>query len=84
MAQTINTAVYSEKYFVVILLLLSYVLSSAPRYVRSWRQEESPAKKAATTPLREIKKAVNIYALQPYKKIWQQLQPRMEFAQLMP
>ena len=65
----------SETYFVIILLLLSYVMSSAPRYIREWRavhEKSIPGKHVRRT---DWKKALNAYTIQPYKNAWKQLQP---------
>lgn len=64
----------TELYYVIVLLLLSYVMSSAPKYVRDWRENQD---KTAPIPLRHPsswKKVLAAYTIQPYTNAWKKLQ----------
>lgn len=74
----------SDTYYVVILLLLAYVMSSAPRYMRDLKNSNDKSTPSPTSPITEWKKALNVYTIQPYKNAWKQLTPKMEPADLLP
>jgi hypothetical protein len=63
----------TEFYFVVILLLLSYVMSSAPRYVRDWRDNPGKTGPGIEKNGDYWKKVVAAYTIQPYTNAWQTL-----------
>jgi hypothetical protein len=67
-------------HFIVILLLLAYVLSSAPRFVRQWRNTESDIKIETISPLRYFIQAGKFYAIDPIVKIWEALKPLKNWA----
>jgi hypothetical protein len=74
----------SETYFLVILFLLAYVMSSAPRFVREWKKADEKSLFQPPSPAISWKKALHAYTIQPYKNAWKQMSPKMELAELLP
>ena len=62
-----------EIYFGAILLMLSYVMSSAPRYVREWRETHQKVVPAGVQPRVQWKKIVSAYTIEPYSNAWKAL-----------
>ena len=62
-----------ELYFGAILLMLSYVMSSAPRYVREWRETHEKVVPAGVQPRVQWKKVVSAYTVEPYSNAWKAL-----------
>lgn len=76
----------SDTYYIVILLLLSYVMSSAPRFVKEWRNNTEMEMRMPAPPLFDWKKALDAYTIQPYRSAWNKLAPAVskEIAGLYP
>jgi hypothetical protein len=72
-------------YFVVILLLLSYVMSSAPKYLRDMKEEPAP-KTAVDAPglLDQVKKLAKAYTIAPYQRVWENFQLKGAVAAILP
>ena len=68
----------SEVRFIVILLLLAYVMSSAPKYIRDMRENSGQIENSDPFPFRELLRAGKAYTIQPYKRAWQSLSPKVE------
>lgn len=77
MAHNTETA-STELNFIVILLLLAYVLSSAPRYVRQLKDPEKGVKIENTSPIRQVLKAGMVYTVDQYLKIWKTIRPNIK------
>lgn len=67
MAQQLHTTT-ADATFLVVLFFLSYVLSSAPKYVRGVNDEPAPAAVHKTSVFSVIKKTSGYYSVTPYKK----------------
>lgn len=72
----------SELYFVMVLLLLSYVMSSAPRYVRQMKVEHQKKAPVPVRPAQSWKTLLNAYTIRPYTRAWKQLQTKEFLASL--
>jgi hypothetical protein len=64
----------TEFYYVIVLLLLSYVMSSAPRYVRDLRQTQEKSSPVQVKPASSWKKILAAYTIKPYTNAWKKLQ----------
>ena len=74
MRHTIKAASVDFSY-VAVLLLLAYVLSSAPRYVRNFRENTQDIKIEKVSPLKEVLKLGKYYGVDPYLRAWNRLVP---------
>ena len=74
----------TDIYFIVILLLLSYVMSSAPRYLREMKVPQQKAPKESPSFMEQVIRMGKAYTITPYQKVWQNLQPKVEIAALWP
>lgn len=66
----------NESYFIVILLLMAYVMSSAPRYVREFRNQPEKTIPVPAAPVQQWKEVLKAYSIQPYMNAWHQLRPQ--------
>lgn len=74
MRQTFQTASIDFSYLAV-LLLLAYVLASAPKYVRHIRSNTNDTKIEKISPVKEVLKLGKYYAIDPYVRVWTRLSP---------
>lgn len=77
MRHTIQTTSLDFSYLAV-LLLLAYVLSSAPRYVRQMRDNKGDIKIEKVSPIKEVLKMGKYYGVDPYLRAWNRLAPKSE------
>lgn len=77
MSHDTNTSVLSYSYLAV-LLLLAYVLASAPRYVRTFKENHNHIKIEKPAPLRQLMKYTKYYGIDPYVRVWNRLTPSNE------
>ncbi|MBL7698195.1 MAG: hypothetical protein JNK79_08560 [Chitinophagaceae bacterium] len=61
--------------YLAVLLLLAYVLSSAPRYVRQLKENKEDIKIEKMSPLKEVLKLGKYYGVDPYLRAWNRLTP---------
>lgn len=59
--------------YFAVLLLLAYVLSSAPRYVRDFRQFHHEINIEKASPLQKVLKAGRFYTIDPYIRVWNRI-----------
>ncbi len=64
-----------ELSYLTVLLLLAYVLSSAPRYLREFRQNHQEIKIEKVSPIQQVLKLGKYYTIDPYIKVWHRLAP---------
>jgi hypothetical protein len=76
--QHTNTTAGIEFSYLAVLLLLAYVMSSAPRYVRQFKERKSDIKIERVSPIKEVLKLSKYYAVDPYLKAWNQLVPKKD------
>lgn len=74
MSHDTNTSVLSYSYLAV-LLLLAYVLASAPRYVRTFKQNHNHIRIENPAPLRQLINYTKYYGIDPYVRVLKQLTP---------
>jgi hypothetical protein len=77
MSHDTNTSVLSYSYLFV-LLLIAYVMASAPRYVRTFKEHHNNLKLEKVSPLRQVIRFTKYYSVDPYLKAWKSLQPKQE------
>ena len=65
----------TELSYLAVLLLLAYVLSSAPRYLREFRQNHHDIKIEKVSPLQQVMKIGKYYTVDPYIRAWNRLSP---------
>ena len=65
----------TELSYLAVLLLLAYVLSSAPRYVRQFRQNHEDIKIEKVSPVKQVLKIGKYYTIDPYIRAWNRLTP---------
>ena len=65
----------SELSYLAVLLLIAYVLSSAPRYFRDFRQNHQDIKIEKVSPIQQVLKIGKYYTVDPYIRVWRQLSP---------
>lgn len=73
----------NESYYIVILLLIAYVMSSAPRYVREFREQQEKTWPVPSAPAIEWKETLKAYTIQPYVNAWHRLRPGTELAAIL-
>ena len=61
--------------YLAVLLLLAYVMSSAPRYLREFRQNHHEIKIEKVSPLQQVLKIGKYYTVDPYIRVWNRLSP---------
>ena len=61
--------------YLAVLLLLAYVMSSAPRYFREFRQNHKEIKIEKVSPLHQVLKIGKYYTIDPYIRAWNRLSP---------
>ena len=61
--------------YLAVLLFLAYVMSSAPRYLREFRQNHQEIKIEKVTPLQQVLKIGKYYTVDPYIRAWNRLSP---------
>ncbi len=61
--------------YLAVLLLLAYVLSSAPRYFREFRKNHEDIKIEKVSPIRQVLKIGKYYTVDPYIRVWNRLSP---------
>lgn len=64
-----------ELSYLAVLLLLAYVLSSAPRYMRNFRQNHHDIKIEKISPIQQVLKLGKYYTIDPYIRVWHHLTP---------
>ena len=74
MRQNIQTASIDFSYLAVILLL-AYLLTSAPKYLKHIRSSTNDIKIQNTLPVKEVLKLGKYYGIDPYLKAWNRLSP---------
>lgn len=77
MRQTFQTASIDFSYLAV-LLLLAYVLASAPKYMRHIRSSTNDTKIEKISPVREVLKLGKYYGIDPYVRVWTRLSPTQD------
>jgi len=65
----------TELSYLAVLLLLAYVMSSAPRYLREFRQNHQEIKIEKVSPLQQVLKIGKYYTIDPYIRVWHRLAP---------
>jgi hypothetical protein len=61
--------------YITVLLLLAYVMSSAPRYLREFRQNHQEIKIEKASSLKQVLKIGKYYTVDPYIRVWNRLSP---------
>jgi len=61
--------------YLAVLLLLAYVMSSAPKYVRKFRENHEDIKIEKTSPIQQVLKIGKYYTIDPYIRTWKRLSP---------
>lgn len=61
--------------YLAVLLLLAYFLSSAPKYVRTFREHHIDIKIEKVPPFKQVLKFGKYYTIDPYIRIWNRLTP---------
>ena len=74
MSHTTQTPALDLSYLAV-LLLLAYVMSSAPKYIRNFREEHNDIKIEKMAPIKQVLKLGKYYAIDPYLRAWNKLAP---------
>jgi hypothetical protein len=69
--------------FLMILMLMSYVLCSAPKFIRQMKNYKKEIRIEAVTPIKTLIKAGRFYAIEPYKRMWTYLQSDVRDAPLL-
>jgi hypothetical protein len=64
--------------YLAVLLLLAYVLSSAPKYIRNFRENHNDIKIETISPIKKVLKIGRYYAVDPYLRAWNRLVPGRE------
>ncbi len=70
---TQNTGI--EFSYLAVLLLLAYVMSSAPKYVRQFRENHEDIKIEKVSPFQQVLKIGKYYTVDPYIRTWKKLSP---------
>ena len=65
----------TELSYIAVLLLLAYVLSSAPRYLREFRQNHQEIKIEKASPFQQVLKIGKYYTIDPYIRVWNHVSP---------
>ena len=65
----------TELSYLAVLLLLAYVMSSAPKYLREFRQNHHEIKIEKVRPLQQVLKMGKYYTVDPYIRVWNRLSP---------
>ena len=65
----------TELSYLAVLLLLAYVMSSAPRYLREFRQNHKEIKIEKVSPLQQVLKIAKYYTIDPYVRAWNKVSP---------
>lgn len=65
----------TELSYLTVLLLLAYVMSSAPRYLRDFRQNHKEIRIEKMSPLQQVMKLGKYYTIDPYIRVWNRLSP---------
>jgi hypothetical protein len=61
--------------YLAVLLLLAYVMSSAPKYYREFRQNHREIKIESVSPIQQVLKIGKYYTVDPYIRVWNRLAP---------
>jgi len=61
--------------YIAVLLLLAYFLSSAPKYVRQFREHHNELKIERISPIKQVLKIGKYYTIDPYIRTWNRLTP---------
>lgn len=64
--------------FIVILFFLSYVLSSAPKYLRGLKENKADTAVMRSFPTDQLMKIGMIYGAGPYIRAWKSFRPSIE------
>ena len=59
--------------YIAVLLLLAYVMSSAPKYFRQFRENHENIKIEKVSPIKQVIKIGKYYTIDPYLKAWNKL-----------
>ncbi|HUQ66269.1 MAG TPA: hypothetical protein VM101_08945 [Flavitalea sp.] len=59
--------------YLVVLLLLAYVMNSAPKYIRQFRQTHENIKIQTPIPIKQVLKMGQYYTITPYVQAWVKL-----------
>jgi hypothetical protein len=65
----------TELSYLAVLLLLAYVMSSAPRYLREFRQNHQEIKIEKASPIQQVIKIGKYYTIDPYIRAWNHMNP---------
>jgi hypothetical protein len=61
--------------YLAVILLLAYLLTSAPKYVRQFRESHNNIKIERSYPFREVLKIGKAYTIDPYIRAFNSLRP---------
>jgi hypothetical protein len=61
--------------YLAVLLLLAYVMSSAPKYFREFRLNHREIKIESVSPIQQVLKIGKYYTVDPYIRVWNRLAP---------
>ena len=61
--------------YLAVLLLLAYVMSSAPKYWRQFRENHQDNKIEKVSPIKQVLQIGKYYTIDPYMRVWNQLNP---------
>ena len=61
--------------YLAVLLLLAYVMSSAPKYFRQFRENHQDIKIEKISPFKQVLQIGKYYTIDPYVRVWNQLNP---------
>ena len=59
--------------YLAVILLLAYVLTSAPKYVKQFRQHHEDIKIESVSPIKAVMEIGKAYAIDPYLRAWNHL-----------
>lgn len=69
--------------FIVILFFLSYVLSSAPKYLRGLKENKADTAVMRSFPTEQLMKIGMLYGAGPYIRAWKSFKPSIEVRPLL-
>lgn len=61
--------------YLAVLLLVAYLLTSAPKYLRHIRSTTNDIKIKNSLPVKEVLRLGKYYAIDPYLRAWNHLSP---------
>lgn len=63
--------------YIAVLLLLAYVMSSAPKYIQNFRENHNNIKIENVSPVKQVLRFTKYYAVDPYLRAFNSLTPHL-------